>query len=63
MSQRKTYYVITDMFGRTVAIANKLKKTSAYVNSRQYGSDITIVRYTCDATDGAVVHREVLLDE
>lgn len=26
MSQRKTYYVITDMFGRTVAIANKLKK-------------------------------------
>lgn len=63
MSQRKTYYVVTDTFDRTLAVANKMKKISVYTDGHRYGPDITIIRYTCDATDGAVIRQEVLLDE
>ena len=63
MSQRKTYYVVTDAYGNTVAVTNKLKQVAVFMDGHPFGPDITIIRYTCDTADGSVVHCEVILDE
>lgn len=57
---RKTYYEITDDTGRKRAMTNKLKRAQAYIDGCPYDENLTLTRYICDASTGAVLRMEVL---
>ena len=60
MKSKKTYYEVSDEYGRKRVLTNKLRRALAYIQSCQFDYGLLIVRYTCDAATGEIKRREII---
>lgn len=60
MKSKKTYYEVSDEYGRKRVLTNKLRRALAYIQSCQFDYGLIVTRYTCDAATGEIKRREII---